>query len=150
MTIRAARAGDLDGVRACAKAAYGRYVPRIGKEPAPMVADFAAQIEAGQVHVIAPGGQVAGFIVLYPRGDHLHVENVAVVPDRQGQGLGRTLLAFAEAEARRQGVAAIELYTNAKMTENLALYPRLGYVETGRREEAGFSRVFYRKEIAAS
>lgn len=150
MPIRAARAGDLDAVRACAQAAYALYVPRIGKEPAPMVADFMAQIEAGQVHVIEPDGQLAGFIVLYPRGDHLHVENVAVVPERQGQGLGGALLAFAEAEAKRRGLAAIELYTNVKMTENLALYPQLGYRETGRREEAGFSRVFYRKEIAAS
>jgi ribosomal protein S18 acetylase RimI-like enzyme len=149
MPIRKARSNDLDAVRACAQAAYARYVPRIGKEPAPMVADFAGQIDAGQVHVIEGGGQVAGFIVLYPRGDHLHVENVAVAPDRQGEGLGRALLAFAEVDARRRGLAAIELYTNVKMTENLALYPRLGYRETGRREEAGFSRVFYRKEVAS-
>jgi len=150
MLIRVAGAGDVEDVQACAQAAYARYVPRIGKKPAPMVADFKAQIEAGQVYVVEASGAVAGFIVLYPRGDHLHVENVAVVPDRQGQGLGGALLAFAEAEARRRGLAAIELYTNAKMTENLALYPRLGYREIGRREEAGFSRVFYCKEVAAS
>jgi len=157
MPIRMAATGDIDGVQACAQAAYALYVPRIGKKPAPMVADFAAQIDAGQVYVIeasgAASGEVAGFIVLYPRGDpwgdHLHVENVAVDPDRQGQGLGGALLAFAEDEARRRGLAAIELYTNVKMTENLALYPRLGYRETGRREEAGFSRVFYRKDVTA-
>ena len=153
MPIRMAATGDIDGVQACAQAAYALYVPRIGKKPAPMVADFAAQIDAGQVYVVEASGAVAGFIVLYSRGDpwgdHLHVENVAVVPDRQGQGLGGALLAFAEDEARRRGLAAIELYTNVKMTENLALYPRLGYRETGRREEAGFSRVFYRKEVTA-
>ena len=43
---------------------------------------------------------------------------------------------------------AVELYTNAQMTENLSLYPRLGYAKTGRRMEDGFDRVFYRKELA--
>lgn len=147
LTIRPATGGDLERVTACAQAAYALYVARIGKEPAPMVADFQAQIAAGQVYVGEADGAVAGFVVLYPRRDHLHVENVAVFPARQGLGLGRALLAFAEKEARRRGLAAIELYTNVKMTENLALYPRLGYREIDRREEAGFSRVFYRKEI---
>jgi len=147
LTIRPATGGDLERVTACAQAAYALYVARIGKEPAPMVADFQAQIAAGQVYVGEADGAVAGFVVLYPCRDHLHVENVAVFPARQGLGLGRALLAFAEKEARRRGLAAIELYTNVKMTENLALYPRLGYREIDRREEAGFSRVFYRKEI---
>ena len=56
-------------------------------------------------------------------------------------------MSFAEEEALRRGLQTIELYTNVKMTENLELYPRLGYQETDRREEDGFSRVFYRKHV---
>ncbi len=152
MTIRKAAQPDLDGVRDCARQAYALYVPRMGKEPAPMVADFAARIRAGKLHVVEleggePEGGLAGFVVFYPRGDHLHVENVAVRPDAQGKGIGKALLRFAEDEARRLGLAAVELYTNVKMVENQAFYPALGYVETDRREEDGFSRVFYRKEL---
>ncbi len=148
MTIRKAVLSDLDRVKDCARQAYTLYVARMGKEPAPMVADFAAQIESGTLHVIELDGEVAGFIVLYPRRDHLHVENVAVLPAGQGKGLGKALMRFAEDEATRQGLSAIELYTNVKMTENQAFYPALGYVETERREEDGFSRVFYRKDLA--
>ena len=36
------------------------------------------------------------------------------------------------------------------MTENLELYPRLGYREVDRREEDGFSRVFFRKRLGPS
>ena len=147
MTIRLANPGDFDSVRSCAEEAYALYVPRMAKKPAPMVADFKAQIEAGHVYVIEAGGSVAGFIVLYRRGDHIHVENVAIFPARQRQGLGRALLSFAEAEAKRRDISAIELYTNIKMTENLEFYPQLGYVEIDRREEQGFSRVFYRKQL---
>ncbi len=147
MTIRLAQIADLDLVRSCAEQAYALYVPRMGKKPAPMVADFKAQIEAGHVYVIEADETVAGFIVLYRRRDHLHVENVAIFPARQRQGLGGALLSFAEAEAKRQGIPAIELYTNIKMTENLELYPRLGYVEIDRREDEGFSRVYFRKPL---
>ena len=147
MTIRKADLSDLDRVRDCARQAYALYVPRMGKEPAPMVADFEDQIRVGKLHVVELEGEVAGFVVFYPRGDHLHVENVAVLPSAQGKGIGKALLGFAEDEARRLGLPAVELYTNVKMVENQAFYPALGYLETDRREEDGFSRVFYRKEL---
>jgi hypothetical protein len=33
------------------------------------------------------------------------------------------------------------------MFENLGLYLKMGFVETGRREEDGFERVYFRKEL---
>ena len=44
-------------------------------------------------------------------------------------------------------MAELRLYTNQLMTENLALYPALGYTETGRRAEDGFARVYFSKRI---
>ena len=143
--IRTAGPEDLDAIRRIARAAYAPYVPRIGCEPAPMVADFAASIAAGQVWVA--GTPVAGFVVAYPRGDHWHLENVAVDPTAQRTGLGGALIAHVETMARAAGARAVELYTNAKMTENRSLYPQLGYAGTGRAMEDGFDRVFYRKEL---
>jgi hypothetical protein len=57
------------------------------------------------------------------------------------------LLAFAEAEARRMGARALRLYTNEAMTENLALYGRLGFVETHRAVEEGLRRVYMTKVL---
>ena len=53
MEIRPARMTDLDGIRRCAQAAYAPYVPRIGKAPAPMLADFASLIGDGKVNLQA-------------------------------------------------------------------------------------------------
>jgi ribosomal protein S18 acetylase RimI-like enzyme len=144
--IRMAVEGDLAAVRAIARAAYALYVPRIGREPAPMVADFAAALAAG--HLWVAGNPVCGFVVAYARGDHWHLENVAVDPVAQGRGIGLALIDHIEGLAKADGAVAVKLYTNAKMTENQKLYPRLGYVETGRRTEEGFDRVFYRKQLA--
>ncbi len=148
MIIRPAQQQDVAAVADCAEAAYAKYVARMGKRPAPMVADFAAQIDQGLVFVaLEPGEPLLGYVVCYARGDHLHLENVAVRPQAQGRGVGRALIAFAEGKARSEGLTAVELYTNAKMSENLALYPALGYHEMGRRHEEGFDRVFFRKEL---
>ena len=145
--IRKAVAQDLEAVRNCARAAYAHYVERIGREPAPMVADFSAAIERGEVDVIDVVGELAGYVVFYPESDHLHLENVAVDPVFQGQGLGYRLIEHVESSARQLGFERVELYTNAKMTENLELYPRLGYRQFDRRIEDGFDRVYFSKSL---
>ena len=74
-------------------------------------------------------------------------DTIAVSPARQGLGLGRQLLAFAEAEALRRGYREIRLYTHQTMVENQRLYASIGYEETGRGSEAGYNRVFMRKQL---
>jgi ribosomal protein S18 acetylase RimI-like enzyme len=93
------------------------------------------------------GGEVLGVLVMRPAGDHLFVDNVAVAPDHQGKGLGRELMTFAEARARKDGLPEIRLYTNEKMHENVAVYAKLGFEETGRRLDGGYRRVFMRKRL---
>jgi ribosomal protein S18 acetylase RimI-like enzyme len=145
--LRPAEAGDREAIQRLVEGAYGAYVERIGRRPAPMDADYAGLIAAGHVTVAERGGAIVGILVLVPMEGHLLVENVAVSPEAQGTGLGRRLMAHAEGEARALGLAELRLYTNEKMVENVAWYPRLGYVETGRRAESGFARVFFAKRL---
>jgi GNAT superfamily N-acetyltransferase len=144
--IRLARPEDRETVEAIVREAYSIYIARIGKPPGPMLDDYAALIAAGAVSILeGADGVIAAIIVLLPKLDHLLLDNIAVRPDRQGQGFGRQLIAFAGAEARRLGHAELRLYTHATMIENIALYTRLGFVETGRGHEDGYDRVFMTK-----
>jgi ribosomal protein S18 acetylase RimI-like enzyme len=145
--IRAATTDDLPMVRACAVDAYGKYVTRIGKNPAPMIADFNEIQSRGDLFVAESNGAVIGFVVFYPKDSAMHLENVAVAHSALGTGVGSRLIAFAEASAQERGFDKIELYTNEKMFENLSYYEAKGYDEIGRREEDGFNRVFYRKAL---
>ena len=128
-------------------AAYGHYVERIGMLPGPMTNDYADVIRNRQVTVAERQGAIVGIIVLTVTDEGFLVDNVAVHPSHRGTGLGRALLQFAEAEAQRAGFDAIYLYTHEKMTENLALYARIGYVEYDRRSQGAFSRVYLRKHL---
>ena len=147
MNLRPAETDDLDFVQACARSAYGLYVERIGKEPAPMVADFASALAQGQLEILQVDEKPIGFLVSYSLQDHLFVENVAIDPQHQGNGYGGAVFALLEVQAKARGLAAIELYTNEKLAENLAFYPRLGFNEIDRRTEAGFNRVYFRKNL---
>ena len=138
---------DRERVEEIVRAAYRGYIERIGREPAPMTADYGRLIADGLVQVLEADGRIAGLIVLIDGSGHLLVENVAVDPAFQGRGLGRRLMALAEAEASARGFSELRLYTNEAMTENLALYPALGYEETGRVVEDGFARVYFRKRL---
>lgn len=147
-TIRPGDASDLEAIRSIAEAAYSLYIERVGKRPAPMDDDYAALLEAGAVHVACDAAdQIVGFLVTAVHDDHLELTTVAVAPQQQGTGVGGRLIALAEDLAREHGRADVRLYTNAAMTENLELYPRLGYRETNRRREAGFDRVFFAKHV---
>ena len=145
--IRAAAPGDVAGIRSCVGAAFERYVERIGKPPGPMLLDFPALIGEGRVWVADAEGEVVGILVVYETGQGFYLDTVAVRPVRHGTGIGRELLQFAEHEALRRGFDSIYLCTNAKMTENQVLYPKIGYVEYDRKFEAGDDRIFYRKPL---
>lgn len=145
--IRPATAHDVAPVQVLIEAAYALYIPRIGAKPGPMLEDYAALIAQGRVEVFEEQGQVLGVLVLIAQADGLLLDNVAVSPAAQGRGLGRQLMAHAEARARQLGLEVVRLYTNEAMSENLGLYERLGYRETHRAEQAGFRRVFMEKRL---
>lgn len=146
--IRKATSEDEISVRLCAEDAYEKYVAVIGRKPAPMVADFGSLIASGLVYVAADmDAKLIGFIVFYQEDDYFMLESVAVHSSAVGKGVGKRLIAFCEDQAKQAGVGRIKLYTNEKMTENLSIYPYLGYRETDRRTVDGFNRVFFEKSL---
>ena len=145
--LRLATGSDAADVAALVDAAYGHYVERLGMRPGPMTEDYAEVIRDHQVTVAERHGAIVGVVVLTVTDEGFLIHNVAVHPSCRGTGLGRALLQFAEGEARRAGFDSIYLYTHEKMTENLALYSRIGYVEYDRRSQGTFSLVYMRKQL---
>lgn len=147
--IRPARGEDVAAIGQIVREAYGHYVARLGKPPGPMLDDYARRVADRQVWVLEEGGTLGGILVLEDAEDGaLLLDNIAIAPHAQGKGHGRALVAFAEAEARRRGHASIRLYTHVLMTENVAIYGRLGFAETHRVTEKGYDRVYMAKRLA--
>ena len=86
-------------------------------------------------------GTVVGTVSLHEG----HLRQMAVDPARQHSGIGRRLVARLEEEARRQGVAVIELH--ARETAR-AFYSKLGYVAEGATfTQVGIPHVLMKKVI---
>jgi ribosomal protein S18 acetylase RimI-like enzyme len=79
-------------------------------------------------------GCLAGCVYLEPQGNALYLSMLAVAPEAQATGLGRQLLAQAEAHARQAGCRIIKMSVLAQRTELLAWYERQGYHRTGASE----------------
>ena len=127
LEVPQAVASDAAEVRKLTRDAYAKWVPLIGREPKPMTADYAEAVRNHRIDLLHLEGTLAALIETIAEADHLLVENVAVSPAFQGQGLGRKLMARAEQLAAAAGYREIRLYTNKLFAENVALYRRLGY-----------------------
>ena len=139
---------DLPAVTGLNAAAYAKYSDRMDQLPGPVRHDYAPEIAAGQVWLA--GEPPVAVIVLVLAEDHLLINNVAVHPSAQGQGIGRQLMDFAERQATAAELSLLTLYTHETMVENIAFYTRLGFRETGRRTDDGFRRVFMEKRLGGS
>jgi len=147
VAIGRARPAETADIERIVRAAFTGYIPRLGRPPGVMSNDYPALVAAGAVFVLRQGGRVRGLVVLKDEPEVLYVDTLGVDPAEHGRGHGRRLLDFAAGEARARGYTALRLCTNLVMTENLAFYRHLGWRETHRGSEAGFDRVFFRKDV---
>jgi ribosomal protein S18 acetylase RimI-like enzyme len=127
LSLDRARLSDAVLVRALTREAYAKWVPLLGREPTPMIADHEAAVRDHHIDILSLNGQQVALIELIAKPDHLLIENIAVLPTFQGRGLGRKLLAHAERVAIAASHTHIRLYTNKLFADNISLYQKTGY-----------------------
>ena len=147
--IREASIADVKTIAALTDAAYAKYIPRLGRKPQPMTADYEQVLSEHHAWLLYLNDQPVGVLILMYESDQALIYSVAVSPEYQKQGWGRYLLEWAEQAAQREGHKLIRLYTNARMEENIALYRRLGYEETRREEYLGSTLVHMAKQLTS-
>ena len=145
--LRRAGIDDAPAIRALTRQAYAKWVPLIGREPMPMLADYVTAVQKHRIDLLYTDGELAALIEMIPEPASLLIENVAVSPALQRRGLGRRLLAHAEEVAVSLGYGEIRLYTNERFVGNVALYLKLGYRIDREEEFRGTLRVHMSKPL---
>lgn len=121
-------------VKEISAAAYiPAYMEILGAAPKPAFEDYRPRISAEQVWLGATDGEISGLVVLENHRQYIMIYSIAVSPAFQGRGIGKSLLRFAERYASQCGICELRLYTNMRMTKNIALYNDCGFEECGRR-----------------
>jgi ribosomal-protein-alanine N-acetyltransferase len=77
--------------------------------------------------------RVAGFCAFWLVFDEIHINNVAVLPEYRGRGMGSAVLRHVLQEARRLGASRATLEVRGSNTGARRLYERLGFHVAGRR-----------------
>lgn len=106
---------------------------------------------AKEVYVAVSGDELVGLIVIDMRGSFIgYIKTVGVFPGWQGQGIGRKLIAFAEARIFRESPNAF-ICVSSFNARAQRLYAELGYQLVGRLTDylvTGYDEILLRKTIA--
>ncbi len=153
VSIRAASPEDLPSLLPMMRSLY-EHERLAFPEPTIRAAlgELFASPGTGGVRLVLDDDRVAGYAVVTwgfsteQGGRFLLLDELFVLPESRGRGVGRRALALLEEEARRDGARAVRLEvgeTNARARE---LYRSAGYADPGRRflakrlEPAGTAR----------
>jgi GNAT superfamily N-acetyltransferase len=133
--VRRARLADRAAVVRVLQRAFADYDGVLQPPPGALgetEASVRAHLELGPIALAFIEGAPVGAMFIERKGDALFLSRVSVVPEKRGSGITARMVALAEDEARREGVHALTLRVREVLAQNLALFERLGFRETGR------------------
>ena len=103
------------------------YTPDAFRATTPDAKQIADRVAEGPVWVAKEGGTVAGTVSAIERGEEVYIRSMAVLPGARGRGVGRRLLAQAEAFAISRGARRLSLTTTPFLTAAIRLYEGAGF-----------------------
>jgi len=136
MQIRRATATDAVGILECLAAAFApyrdRYTPAGFADTTLDRQTIRDRLQSMTLFVAIEGGRIIGTIgCQVVKADEGHLRGMAVLPQRQGSGAARMLLAVAEQELASRGVRRVTLDTTAPLERAAHFYEKRGYRRTG-------------------
>jgi GNAT superfamily N-acetyltransferase len=132
VVIRRGRPDEVEQLRTIEREA-GRRFADVGRADVAAHEPPAADVLAGYATdgrcwvSLDDDGAVAGYVIVEVVDGCAHVEQLSVLPDRQGRGHGRRLLDEVERWAGEEGFAALTLTTFADVPWNRPLYEHLRF-----------------------
>ena len=148
LTIEPIRPSDAGEVLTIQRAAFVSEAIVYGNPDMPPLTqtleELEAELQTARGWVARLGTRLVGAIRVREDDGLLLVGRIAIAPDQQGSGIGRTLLETAEAHS---DATEAELFTGSLSEANIRLYESCGYVETQRVPGDGSEEVYLRKKL---
>jgi ribosomal protein S18 acetylase RimI-like enzyme len=142
IVIRQAEDNDAVGVTAVIHAAFepyrGRLVPDSSAH-AETVDTVRGKMANGGAVLAEQDGRLVAATLFEREGDALYIGRLAVLPEARRNGLAPRLVEAVEAIARERGIRRLTLGVRLALDDNIRLFTRLGFRETGRTSHPGFT-----------
>jgi GNAT superfamily N-acetyltransferase len=152
LQIRPILAADAGEVLTLQRAAFVQEAMIYGDPRMPALTQTLEELEAELIdnlgYVAQRGERVVGAIRAVASARRLLIGRIAIAPDQQGEGIGRTLIQAVEDRGRSIGCRDAELFTGSHSDANRRLYEELGYREADRVDQGdGTAQIFLRKSL---
>ena len=137
--IRAARTDDGSDLREIERLAGARF-REVGldavadAEPAPLEILARYATDGRSWVAIDESDRAVGYVIVDVVDKAAHIEQISVLPDRQGAGIARALIDRVRTWASTTGKTAVTLTTFARVPWNGPLYEHLGFAALGEDE----------------
>ena len=128
--IRVAREGDADAIVSIVNEAYRAEAFFVAGDRISR-ADVDTLVQAGSCFVAEADGAVVACVQVEVDDGRGYFGMLAVRPDAQGRGIGRTLIAFAEATVRQRGCVAMDIKVVNLRVDLIRFYASLDYTAGG-------------------
>ena len=144
--IRAASPDEAEAIVALIQRAFGEYRGKLRPESGALQETpetIRAVMKTGTILLAERAGRVLGCVSVRRKDDCAYAGRLAVEPMERGIGVGRALLAAAEALARQMGSDRLRVDVRLKLRDNRTFFRALGFREGAERCHPGFSRPTY-------
>ena len=145
--IRQADLRDLYSVINCIEASFEPFISVLGQIPSALNADFKQIISNNNLYVAIIDDKVVGTIEIIMDNENVKIEKLSVLPDFRGNKIGNKLICYAEFLAKANKLSKVKLFTNELLDYNIKYFRNSGFIETERKTENGFKRVYFEKII---
>jgi N-acetylglutamate synthase-like GNAT family acetyltransferase len=146
LLIRAARPEDAAAIVALIQRAFGEYRGKLRPESGALQETpdtIRAVMKTGTILLAERAGRILGCVSVRRKDDCAYAGRLAVEPMERGIGVGRALLAAAEATARQMGSDRLRADVRLKLRDNRAFFRALGFKEGAERCHPGFRQPTY-------
>ena len=131
VVLREALTADASEIAHVIRTAFRELASIVPRIPATVQSTESVyeKLQSSQGFVAEISGVPVGCVLCECRSnpDHLYLSRLAVLQAYRGRGIARRLIARVEDEARSHQVRTVRLDTRLCLTDNIALYQRLGY-----------------------
>lgn len=131
MNVRPATDSDQAALFDVHRAAFQGHIEKIwGWDESWQLSNFAAEFARAATSVIETNGQIIGYVQILDEDDRIYVQNIAILRESQGNGIGTQILKELQlAAAARKVPLQLSVFRTNTMAQRL--YERLGFRRTG-------------------
>lgn len=143
LTTRDATIDEAPAVIAVILAAFAQYRGSLMPESSAFTetADTvrARMTRGGGAVVVERDGRMLAATLCEPLDNSLYIGRLAVLPEARRGGVAVLMVRAVEATARARGIPRLTLGVRLALADNIRLFTRLGFRETGRTAHPGFT-----------